>query len=532
MTNTEWLDNMLDNKVSKEATIVPQGENREDHMERKVKAFDWIKGVSELDPVAIEAEYNEKLRQEALMLGKKAALDEVIADGTTPEEVVNRDYKRDVASLSDYALAELLAEARGHKAQNTNEMYYELKEKAKAEVAAGRDKAEKALLELIPDNAQLDWQKAFKEYKKEEKPADPKEKDLYKSDVPEKAHDFEHPSEDKFKLPKDPEKALPGNGREADERKEVTQEAGVLKKDIVEGTSKDASLKTEAHCGHCGKEAATPPGGEHVVKELKKNPKVDNPWAVAWSMKNKGDKFKKADYDQSWDSVYPKTADGGDSKAMQEAFRNMCSGAGEDILIDLLMQYMPEEEMRGLLNDFSDEGVWSPGVEDYEQAGVPTAVSKLLVNITKKASACPLCGGAGEDLKNNQKEHLACKSCNLTYAEAKLSKQAWKSVYIHPKGEKWQILDAEGKIRGTYDTQEEARAAWEKIEKGASQEITSHATKEEVIQKVAELQKKAEVPSPWAVTKDEQGNEVIARVAPEATNTKESEEEKKDEIQK
>ena len=37
----------------------------------------------------------------------------------------------------------------------------------------------------------------------------------------------------------------------------------------------------------------TPPGGERVVKALKKNKNVKNPWAVAWSMKNKGAKFKK-----------------------------------------------------------------------------------------------------------------------------------------------------------------------------------------------------------------------------------------------
>lgn len=36
----------------------------------------------------------------------------------------------------------------------------------------------------------------------------------------------------------------------------------------------------------------TPPGYEKVVKGLKKNPKVDNPWAIAWSMKNKGIKPK------------------------------------------------------------------------------------------------------------------------------------------------------------------------------------------------------------------------------------------------
>jgi len=33
----------------------------------------------------------------------------------------------------------------------------------------------------------------------------------------------------------------------------------------------------------------TPPGGERVVKALKKSKGVKNPWAVAWSMKNKGE---------------------------------------------------------------------------------------------------------------------------------------------------------------------------------------------------------------------------------------------------
>jgi len=33
----------------------------------------------------------------------------------------------------------------------------------------------------------------------------------------------------------------------------------------------------------------TPPGGEHVVKALKEEPGVQNPWAVAWAMKNRGE---------------------------------------------------------------------------------------------------------------------------------------------------------------------------------------------------------------------------------------------------
>src|SRR5579863_8872209 len=258
----EWLDNMLGNKISKEA-MESQGTDKQDHFERKVAAHAWIKEVSELDPVAIEAEYKAKLQEEAMRLGKTAALDDVIADGVTPEETVNRDYKRDVSSLSDYALAEMLAEARGHKAQNTSEMFYELKEKAKAEVASSREKAEKALLEMIPDNAQLDWQKAFKEYTKEATPAEPKEKDLFKSEVPEKAHDFEHPTEEKFKLPKDAEKAIPGNGREADERTDVTAEAGVLQKDIVEGTSKEAALAPAP----VAEKKAEQPMDENVIRE-------------------------------------------------------------------------------------------------------------------------------------------------------------------------------------------------------------------------------------------------------------------------
>lgn len=37
-----------------------------------------------------------------------------------------------------------------------------------------------------------------------------------------------------------------------------------------------------------------PEGYEKIVKALKKSPSVDNPWAVAWSMKKKGIKPKKS----------------------------------------------------------------------------------------------------------------------------------------------------------------------------------------------------------------------------------------------
>jgi hypothetical protein len=504
----EWLDNMMGNKISKEA-MESQGTDKQDHFDRKVVAHPWVNDVLDLDPVTVEAEYREKLKQEAMTLGKTAALDDVIADGVTPEEVMNRDYKRDVSSLSDYALAEMLAEARGHKAQNTSEMFYELKEKAKAEVASSREKAEKALLELIPDATMLDWQKAFKQFTKDAVPAEVKEKDLFRTDVPEKAHDFEHPSEDKFKLPKDAEKAIPGNGREADERKEVTQEAGVLQKDIVAGTSKEASIKTASgecgagdmilsdptglSCANCGAQK----GPDGTVKHIKKN----------------ADNISIMDADK----VAPQPLD---ENVIREAFKQMCEGGGEEVILDLLMQYMPVSEMQSMLNDFSDEGEWTPDEQQYEHAGVPMAVSFLKFQFNKIASGCPVCASMGKDLNNGQKEHMACEACGLTYAKASLETEAetdshklkrlrMKMKELNPIKDKSEYVDHLDQV--------------DKLQQ-KKDEIKSHASKEEVIKKVAELSKTAEVKSPWAVTTDEQGNEVIARVD-QPTNIKESEEE-------
>lgn len=576
-----FIDDMLGGKNNKEANLISQGENREDHFERKVKAHDWINGVTELDPVQVEAEYQQKLRDEAMTLGKTAALDDVIADGTTPEETVNRDYKRDVSSLSDYALAELLAEARGHKAQNTSEMFYELKEKAKSEVASSREKAEKALLELIPDSAQLDWQKAFKEFTKDATPAEAKEKDLFRSDVPEKAHDFQHPTEEKFKLPKDPEKAIPGNGREADERTDATKEAGVLQADIVEGIGKNASVKegkgysskdpfarytTKTKAGNTlqffynpennllvvalisanenggnellrqtldesgllghtegipleeSKKAAAQIDGttedlsktadpemtmlesfleshpdimlEMLMERLSPAEKADmeasfaemdepaeTPIQGLASIKAK--LLKKKAFDQMNPGNQPPASEANDA-AIVEAFKQALEGGGEEVMVDLLMQYMPIEDMKSILDDFSDTGTFEPDTEHFEHAGIPMAVSFLKFRSLKRASMCPVCGQAGKDLKNASKEHMACASCGITY----------------------------------------------------SNEIKSSATKADVIKKVAELQKTAEVKSPWAVTTDENGQEVIARVDETPTNTKESEEDKVNELQK
>jgi hypothetical protein len=45
--------------------------------------------------------------------------------------------------------------------------------------------------------------------------------------------------------------------------------------------------------------SVAPPGWEGPVKEMKKDKDIDNPWALAWHMKNKGDKPHKKDADET-----------------------------------------------------------------------------------------------------------------------------------------------------------------------------------------------------------------------------------------
>jgi ribosomal protein L37AE/L43A len=58
-----------------------------------------------------------------------------------------------------------------------------------------------------------------------------------------------------------------------------------------------------------GKVAVAPPGAEHAVKEMKKDPDIDNPFALAWYMKNKGDKFKGSSFKEAQAAMRKELAD-------------------------------------------------------------------------------------------------------------------------------------------------------------------------------------------------------------------------------
>ncbi len=227
-----FIDDMLTPKQNKEAAQVPQGENKAEHEANKLQANSWLADLAAVDADAVEKEYQEKLAEEARVLGKTAAQEEF----KSPEQVIESDYARQVKAYSDSNLVELLALARAHKDNVTMEKFSEYKEKAKANVESGRVKCEEELLKLTGEHTLLDWAAAFKKFSKVEV-EQPKEKDLFPK-VEEKDVKFDKPSEDKFKLPTKEEMVPAGNGREADERTEVTKQAVPV--------IKEASLETEA----------------------------------------------------------------------------------------------------------------------------------------------------------------------------------------------------------------------------------------------------------------------------------------------
>ena len=519
----EWLDNMLGNKISKEAAE-SQGTDKQDHFERKVAAHDWIKGVSDLDPIAVEAEYQEKLKQEAMTLGKEAALvasfEDIKAEtGVTPTEVVNNDFQRDVRVLSDYALAEMLAEARGHKAQNSSEMFYELKEKAKKEVASSREKAEKALLELIPDHTQLDWQKAFKTFTDESKPEEAKEKDLFKTEVPEKAHDFQHPTEEKFKVPKDQEDAIPGNGREADERKDVTEEAGVLKDDITKGLGKEAAAMPEAPI----EDTAS------VDKEAASNMAVIESF-ISGQAGAKSTNLTIVENKNGLMLVNYQTP---------IAFR----AADGTVYLNSQKYSVTTSKIQTFIRRAAGGQVKEVSPQDLEKVMSEPAVAPVAEKTADGPSAtdnCPVCSSEGVDLNNGQMDHLSCQACGLTYASKEPlsnTNNPDKSGMTEEEHRMWDARHAGEFGKNRPSLEEVTKRRHDKNEKEMhpgtaslknNQEITAQASKEEVIKII----KQAEVQSPWKIVLDADGKECIARVENETKTEKVSEEDKTEELQK
>lgn len=84
-----------------------------------------------------------------------------------------------------------------------------------------------------------------------------------------------------------------------------------------------------------------PPGGEDVVKALKKKSGVDNPWAVAWSMKKKGYIQQEADAPELEDEM------GGETYGYDEAEEIELLKQLGQIILKLLQMHRGEDTEGG-----------------------------------------------------------------------------------------------------------------------------------------------------------------------------------------
>jgi hypothetical protein len=219
-----WLKEMFENKgVNKEASTDAATE-----FTKKAKASGWVAGVMGIDEPALVKEADAKI--EAELAVRKEAAYEAFQD---TEEVLKQDMKRDVSILSDFTLASMIAEMRGHKKQDFMENATVYFEEAKKDVKANRAAVEKELLAGTGLSAQLDTFKAFADYKKDETPKQADEKELYQPKLKDVNDDLSKGGKVDAYAETDEQhaKTMLGVGREESERTDVTAQPGEVHKD-------------------------------------------------------------------------------------------------------------------------------------------------------------------------------------------------------------------------------------------------------------------------------------------------------------
>lgn len=481
-----WINDLLGKKeISKEAELTDATQE----FQKKVKASDWLQGSMAIDIEQVEKEYNANLEAEAKALGKTAAY----SSFETQDETLKKDLTRDVKILSDYCLSEMLMEIRGYKAQNLPENYVELKEKSKADVKASREKCEKELLDSMAVNAQIDWQAAFQKYSKEAKPEEPKESDIFqpKLDNIDEKEWSTGKKDDKDFVISDKEKttqAGAGNGREADERTDVTKQPGELQ-------DKKASLKVDAflvrdpdydlHVGSKIVLARSIMSKEGTILDAGGEYEITGTEGERYIITSNDKSYTACRFDTpKFFVTAEKVKDNADKDKGNQALPEGKETSGDKPSEAVDGTTLPADKKE--VGDKADRAEEKNSYDKGEKVEEIEAVNKKAHNGTDHvAEMCPVCGGEGKDLVNGENDHYSCMGCGISYG--------------HKQGSC-----------------------------GHCGSISSHASKEDVLKII----KQAEVSSPWEVVTDPvTGVESIARVERQ-TNTKESEEDLEKELQK
>jgi hypothetical protein len=216
----KWLDDLLNKKASQET-------NQEQEFQRKVKAHDWILNLPEPEEIEKQAAYEV---------------------GDTQAETIEKDYELAVGGLSNYNLAEMLAEYE-LRADNgaVPENFNEEKDKQLKYVNSNRKEAEGKLLKLLGEHTYVKgWKEKFEEFKKVSH-EEPSEDALYHPEFKpgdqnwEKKVNYDAPTE------KEAVDGMAGVGREEDSRTNMSAEGATTDlPSVSSGPTSPTSTKKEA----------------------------------------------------------------------------------------------------------------------------------------------------------------------------------------------------------------------------------------------------------------------------------------------
>jgi hypothetical protein len=482
--------------------------------------------------------------------------------GDTREETIEKDYEIKVKGLSDYNLAEMIAEYECIEKGVATLSHNEYKEDAMKSVASGRDAAEKKLVKFLGNHTLVDWKKSFKELEDSEvKHA--AEKDLY-SEWKEGKMAWE--SKTKFDATTDKEKLeqMEGVGKE-EEKGQVGKEAS--KTEFVKCPTCDSKTArkhedgsiTCVTCGHGKKD-----------KEASLKVKAASPVEI---IEKKVDKLIKDTIDKKFEEMAPTVPVVDPMAAPMPGVPTVVEDSPEDKLLDKLD--VPHSEP-GETPEHEKEEVKDLKKEDKKEepkeASLKTA-DELMDDVREND---PLHGKPAPKPPQVEEKEAAppATPAPVTLPQEEHGYQGWKNYETwivalwldNDEGMYRTVIELAKSSKGAGDLgekikqlveesqpdlgasmyadlisnsmrsvdwyevgghfEEDIPAETSEVEEAPAEpeasmgEIQPHASKKEVLKKVAEIE------SPWKVVKNDRGEEIIARVAPVATEKISKEKEK------
>jgi len=471
---------------------------------------------------------------------KKSEIQKIAAyeKDDTSAETVEKDHKLRISGLSDYNLAELLAEAETYEKQTATLNFNEEKEKQLKSVKSDRSAAETKAWNLYKDHVHDDWKKTWEGFRAwENKPAT--EDDLYgkkdsKKNWRTNDKDFKAVSDD------DKEKDMEGVGAE-EEKGQVGKEASKKEASEVYCSNPDCESKAHDKCDgkyYCPKHLPektekkadiTTPEQQRVLQQIKK---MFGDFGIVIN-ETDPDFPVLEDYIKQHSPDLPDPTTPNPIKADDvPPFETKDDAEVKEEVVDL---EMPPEETKDLSEEMP---LGEPIKLEKPKENVDDKVTKKIEEkIEEKTDEIV------EKIEDKIEEHADEMTEKVeTKVEEKIDEAFEKhQVEEHPHDEKKEEVDEKEQDEDIKDLKDEHKEDDKKDDDKEDDhkedekpepkddfgpEIESKLSQRDI---VATLKKHAEVDSPWKVITDENGKEVVARTSPSKNEkvSKEDEDENK-----